>query len=221
MAFCNSCGSTLTPGTRFCNKCGAPVLASVPVTSAASPVATPTATATPVPAPASGNNAVKVVLIIVGAVVLIGVLGIASIAFIGLRIAHHSRVHQDGNNVKVETPFGTVESTKDPQEAARNIGVDIYPGAKVLDKGAQVANFGGVHTASATFETADPLDKVTDFYKSKFPNAMVTASQSNHCTIVSNDPKNLVTINIDGNGDKTKIQIARVAHGSDSSSSRQ
>jgi hypothetical protein len=173
-----------------------------------------------VPAPASGNNALKIVLIIVGAVVLIGVLGIASIAFIGLRIAHHTRVHQDGNNVRVETPFGTVESTKDPQEAARNIGVEIYPGAQVLDRGAQIANFGSMHTVSASFETSDPLDRVSSFYKSKFPNARVTSSQSNHCTIVSNDPKNLVTINIDADGDKTKIQIARVAHGSDSSSNQ-
>jgi hypothetical protein len=218
MAFCNSCGATLTPGTRFCNKCGAAVLASTPVSAATTPAATPAPGTVPVPvAPRSSDNALKIVVIIVGAVVLIGVLGLAAIGFVGWRIARHTRVHQEGNNVRVETPFGVVESTKDPEEAARNLGVDVYPGAQAMKEGAATANFGGVHTASATFETADSLDQVAAFYKSKFPNALVTTSQSNHCTIVSNDPKNLVTINIDARGNKTRIQIAKVSHNSDSS----
>lgn len=224
MAFCNSCGAALTSGTRFCNKCGVAVLASTPVSSAA-PSVTPSAPGTvPVPVVAGSgqsSNALKVILIVVGVIVIAGMMGLAAVAFVGWRIAHHTRVHQEGDNVKVETPFGTVESTKDPDQAARSLGVDIYPGAEVLKNGAATASFGGVHTASARFETSDSLDKVAAFYKSKFPNAMVTTSQSNHCTIVSNDPKNLVTINIEGGGDKTKIQIATVSHGSDSSSSNQ
>jgi zinc ribbon protein len=222
MAFCNSCGATLVTGTRFCSKCGAAVLASTPVSSGTS---TPTATApgaVPVPVvPRSSDSTLKIVFIIVGAIIIAVVIGVASIGFIGWRIAHHTRVHQDGNNVKVETPFGTVESTKDPDEAARNLGVDIYPGAQTMKEGASTTNFGGMRTVAATFETSDPLDKVAAFYKAKFPNAMVTTSQSNHCTIVSNDAKNIVTINAEGRGDKTRIQIAKVSHDSDSSSSSQ
>jgi hypothetical protein len=161
----------------------------------------------------------KIVLIIVGAVVLIGVLGLAAVGFVGWSIARHTRVHQDGDNVKVETPFGNVETTKDPAEAVRNLGVDIYPGAQVTNNGAQSGNFGGVHTSSAIFETGDPIDQVAAFYKSKFPNATVKTSGPNHCSIVSAEGNNLVTINIQADGDKTKIQIARVSHGSDSSSS--
>jgi hypothetical protein len=174
----------------------------------------------PVPsAPAPGqSNALKIVLIVVGVIVLVGMMGMAAIGFIGWRIAHHTRVHQDGDNVKVETPFGTVESNKDPEEAARNIGVDIYPGAQALKEGAATANFGGVHTASAVFETSDSLDKVAAFYKAKYPNAAVTASGPNHCSIVSTATKNLITINLQAEGDRTKIQIATVSHNSDSSS---
>ena len=161
----------------------------------------------------------KIVLIIVGAVVLIGVLGLAAVGFVGWSIARHTRVHQDGDNVKVETPFGNVETTKGPAEAVRNLGVDIYPGAQVTNNGAQSGNFGGVHTSSAIFETGDPIDQVAAFYKSKFPNATVKTSGPNHCSIVSAEGNNLVTINIQADGDKTKIQIARVSHGSDSSSS--
>lgn len=219
MAFCNSCGANLAPGTRFCNKCGAAVLASTPV-SFTVPVAATTPGTVPVPAPPrSSDNSVKIVLIIVGAVVLIGVLGLAALGFVGWRIARHTRVHQDGDNVKVETPFGVVESTKDPASAVRNLGVDIYPGAQVTNNGAQVGNFGGVHTSSAIFETGDSLDKVAAFYKAKFPNATVKTSGSNHCSVVSAEANSLVTINIRAEGDKTKIQIARVSHSGDSSSS--
>ena len=91
--------------------------------------------AQPVPAapapPAQGGGALKVVLIIVGVIALLGVLSVASIGFFGWRVAHHAHIHQDGNNVKVDTPFGSVETTKDPAEAARNLGVDLYPGAEV------------------------------------------------------------------------------------------
>lgn len=219
MAFCNSCGATLTSGTRFCNKCGVPVLASTPVASANPPVVGAPGTV-PVPStPASGqSNALKIVLIVVGVVVLAGMMGMAAIGFIGWRIAHHARVHQDGDNVKVETPFGTVESNKDPEEAARSTGVDLYPGAHALKEGAATANFAGVHTASAMFESSDSLDKVAAFYKSKYPNAAVTSSGPNHCSIVSTGAKNLVTINLQTEGDGTKIEIATVSHNSDSSS---
>jgi len=211
MAFCNSCGAALTPGTRFCSKCGVAVLASSPAPAAgsAAPVTTPAPAATIQTTTTQGGGAVKIILIVVGVIVLLGVLGVTSVVF-AWRMAHHTHVRQEGDNVKVETPFGTVESTKDPQEAARNLGVDIYPGAKILQDGAASASFGGVHTVSVSFESDDSVDKVSSFYKSKFPNAIVTSSDSNQSTIVSNDHNNLITINIRAEGGRTKIQIANV-----------
>jgi hypothetical protein len=219
MAFCNSCGAALTPGTRFCSKCGAAILASSlpPAVSPAAAIspAQPVVPASQVP-PAQGGGALKVVLIIVGVLALLGVLGLASIGFVGWRIAHRAHIHQDGDNVKVDTPFGSVEATKDPTEAAKHLGVDIYPGAEIMQNGAAIANFGGVHTSSLTSESSDSVDKVSSFYKSKFPRAMVSSSNPNHCTIISNDNKTMITINIEGKGDRTKIQITRVGRNSDS-----
>jgi hypothetical protein len=217
MAFCNKCGTTIVTGTRFCNQCGAPILAST----LPGPMAGSTVPPAPIQTPPAqgGNNALKVVLIIVGIVAVLGVLGLASAGFVAWRIAHHTRVHQDGDNVKVETPFGNVETTKDPEIAANNLGVDLYPGAEIRKNGAASASFGGFHTVSVTADTDDPVDRVTSFYKSKFPNAMVTTSDSGHCTIVSNDHKNIVTIVIEAAGDKTKIQISNVHKGSSDSSS--
>jgi hypothetical protein len=70
---------------------------------------------------------------------------------------------------------------------------------------------GSVHTVTALFETSDAPDKVCSFYKSRFPGAMVTASEQNHCSIVSNNQKNMITINIEASGDTTKLQITNVS----------
>ncbi len=200
MAFCNSCGATLTPGTKFCNKCGA-------VAGAPAPAATPAASA---PAPTGGSSALKIVLIVIGVIVLLGILGVASVGFFAYRVAKNAHVRQEGDHVKVETPFGTVESSKDPDQAAKELGVDIYPGAEVQKNGASSASFGAIHTVTANFESSDSLDKVCSFYKSKFPNSMATTSDQNHCTIVSNDQKNMITVNIESGGDTTKFQITNV-----------
>lgn len=204
MAFCNSCGAQLTEGTKFCSKCGAPI-AGAPTTSASSPAPAPAAAGAP------QGSALKTILIIVGAIVLIGVVGIAALTFIGIRVARHTRVMQEGDHVKVETPFGTAETSKDPEEAAKDLGVDVYPGAEAQKEGASTATFGKVRTVSAAFASDDPVGKVCAFYKSKFPSATVSSSDQDRCTIVSNNPPNMITINVEPSGDGSKFQIASVS----------
>src|SRR5438132_4820500 len=113
MAFCNACGATVEPGAKFCPKCGAAVPAAAVVSTPATP---------------AQSNAVKVILIVVAIVVGLFILGIGTATFIGWRIARHTRVEQDRGKVRVETPFGTDDS----DEAARNLGIDVYPGARAL-----------------------------------------------------------------------------------------
>ena len=212
MAFCNKCGTTITQGTRFCNQCGAPILASgfpssAPGPSSATPTPTPAATQG---APQGGSHTLRVVLIVVGALIVIGVLGLGALTFVGIHMAKRSRVHTEGDRVKVETPFGTVESSKDAEQAAKNLGVDIYPGAEVQKEGASSAAFGNMRTVNATFESSDSVDKVCSFYKSRFPNATVSASEENHCSIVSTAPPNVITINVESRGSGAKFQISSV-----------
>jgi len=210
MAFCNACGTALTGGARFCAKCGAPILTSSPELPprSAAPTAQPGAAASPAPAPAS--NAVKIVLIVVGAFLLLGIIGAVSVGMFLHRMAGRTHIQQNGDNVKVETPFGTVETTKDPQEAARNLGVDIYPGAEVEKEGSSATVVGGVHSVALTAQTSDSPDKVCGFYQPKFPNAMVVSKGDNQCTIVSNDAKNMITINAKVENGKTRISITDV-----------
>ena len=103
--------------------------------SSAAPLSPGTASAT------APSSALKTILIIVGHV-LIGVVGIATLTFIGIRVARHTRVSQQGDHVKVDTPFGSVETSKDPEQAAKDLGIDVYPGAEVQKNGASSATFG-------------------------------------------------------------------------------
>ena len=214
MAFCTSCGATLDPGARACSRCGATVAGVMAGQSiSTSPQGTAAgSTAQTVPAAGSGS-ALKIILIIVA--VLVGLFLLAGIAVSwGVwRVAHNTRIHSDKNGARVETPFGTVESSNDSAQAIRDLGVDPYPGAKVLPGGASV-NFGGMRTASAEFETSDSLDKVDAFYRQRYPNANVNVSDENQHTILIGTPdKRMITINIEPRGDVTHIQISNIRGG--------
>jgi len=195
MAFCNSCGSTLTDGSQFCSKCGKSVGTPAPV---------------PVAAPPGGNSALKIVLIVVAVIVGLGIVGIVTVSVVAYKVAKNAHVTQEGDHVKVETPFGSVETSKDADQAARNLGVDIYPGAEVRQEGAAIATVGSIRTVTAGFSSDDSADKVCAFYKSKFPNANVKSSDQNRCTIVNRDDKNVTTINVEGGDDSSTFQIASV-----------
>ena len=210
MAFCNSCGATLAEGTRFCSKCGKPV-------AEAAPPSASTAAGIPAPPPSTGGSSgLKTVLIVIGSIILFGLLCIAVLTVVGLRIARHSHVTQNGDDVKVETPFGTMETSKDPDQAAKNLGIDIYPGAQVQKDGASSATFGGMHTVTASFESSDAADKVCEFYRGRFPSANVSTSDRNRCTIVSNAAPNMVTINVESSGDGSRFHIVAVTKKSSS-----
>ena len=200
MAFCNSCGASLENNARFCPKCGA--------AQSAGP-GTPLPSAGSVPAaPSAQSSTLKIVVIVIVAVVALGTLAIGTLTMIGLRIARHTHVTQDGDNVKVVGPFGTVNTN--PTDVTRDLGVDLYPGARMLKSNGANVEVAGMRTVAAEFESDDPADKVAAFYKSKFPDANVNVSNNDHYTIVATD-KNLITINIDSQDGKTLIHIAAVS----------
>jgi len=196
MAFCNACGGTVEPGAKFCPKCGA----AVPAAAVASTPATP-----------AQSDAIKVILIVVAIVVGLSILGIGTATFIGWRVARHARVEQNGGKVRVETPFGTVESNDNSDEAARNLGIDIYPGARARKSSAANVTMGAMHTVAAEFETDDPPERVADFYKKRLPHANIAVSDEKQYTIISHDKKNMFTINIEPQDGKTLIHIANIS----------
>jgi hypothetical protein len=151
----------------------------------------------------------KVVLIVLVAVVGIAIFGALMLAIIGYKIAKNTHVNQEGDRMKVETPFGNF-TANDPEQAAKDLGVEIYPGAQLQKNGSATATFGSVRTVAANFTSSDSVDKICTFYKSKFPAATVKASDQTHCSIVSTDQTSTITINVEASGDTSKISIASV-----------
>ena len=205
MAFCNSCGATLDGGAKFCNKCGT----TQPGTASPAPVFTSPGAA-PGAAP-KNSGALKIILIVVAVIVVFGILAVGAFSFFAYRIASHSRVHNENGNVRVETPFGTVNTSTNPDEAARNLGVDVYPGAEVVKGTTSDMTMGNMRTATADFESNDPASTVAEFYKSKVPNANVVSSSSDHYAIISTDKKNMLSINIEPKNGRTRIHIAKIS----------
>ena len=220
MAFCNTCGATLNEGASFCSKCGASVTGAAAPRPATGSTPGPPRMSPPTPgapaAPAQSSNAIRNVLIIVGVVIVCGIIGIALLTAIGLHVAKRTRVMQKGDHVKVETPFGNVEASKDPEQAAKELGVDIYPGAELQPDGASTASVAGIRTTTASFESNDSSDQVCRFYQNKFPNSRVSSSDRNRCTIVSDDRSNVVTINVESRGSGSRFQITTVMKGASS-----
>jgi len=199
MAFCNSCGAPLNEGTKFCNNCGAAV-SGVPAAAAQSIAPGP-------PPSKGGSSALKVILVIVGVIVLIGVLGMVTCGIVIHRAIKSAHVSQKGDNVKVETPFGNMETSTDPEQTAKDLGVEIYPGADLRKEGTASVTFGSLHTVTANFESNDSVDRVCDFYKQKFPGAQVASSDQTHCSIVSGDKGNSTTISVQSSGDGSRFTI--------------
>lgn len=201
MPFCNSCGSNIDAAAKVCPRCGNPAPGAV----------APTVTGSPSPAsPATQSSAaVKVILVVVAALVAVVVIG-AITAVVGFHIARRSHVEEKNGKVRVQTPFGTVETSEDSEDAARNLGVDIYPGARAIKGNAANVNAGGMHSTTVQLETDDPADKVASFYRSKFPNANVNTVEGDHYTIVSTGNNELTTISIEPVDGKTRINISSV-----------
>jgi hypothetical protein len=208
MAFCNSCGATLDQGMKFCNKCGAPQTA----VAASGAMPPPAPVMAPAPPPSKGgSSALKIILIVVAVIVGIGILGMVTCGVVVRRALKNSHVSQNGDNVKAETPFGTFETSKDPAQVAKDLGVDLYPGAEMQKDASTSVTMGSIHTVTALLVSSDSIDKVCAFYKEKFPEATVTSSDQSRCNLVSNDRKNMITINIQPDGDSTRLQITNVS----------
>lgn len=211
MPFCNSCGSALDTGARFCAKCGAPNPAAAGAPAAATPAVAGAAPVAVAPAPpAKSSSALKIILIIVAVIFGLGIIGIGTVAFFVHRVVSRSHIEEKNGEVKVDTPFGSVESTNDPDEAAHNLGVDVYPGATVVKGTTANVAFGNTHSAAADFDSSDSVSAVAAFYRSRFPHANVSSSDNDRFTIVSTDNENLTTIIVEPKDGKTRIHIARV-----------
>ncbi len=156
--FCSKCGAQLSSDAQACSACGAPA-APAAVTPAVAP-------AQPVAAPGqSGNNALKIVLIIVAVFVGLGILGAGAVGFFAWRVAR--TVHVSEGQVTVHTPGGTLTANTTENYSASDLGTDVYPGAQ-SGKGSMRMTLPTGSMVTAVYVTSDSIDQVLSFYKSKF-----------------------------------------------------
>jgi zinc-ribbon domain len=214
-SFCTKCGAAVSTETQFCTACGAPT-AAAPISPAAYPAAAypppaaayPSAAAVP---PGSGSSAIKIILIVVGVFVGLGILGVCIFSFTVWRVAR--AVHVDGPNgqVSVSTPGGTITANQAQTFTADELGTDIYPGAS-SGHGSMKMDLPTGSMVTGVFVTPDSKDQVVAFYKSKFGSGASVYDTANSALLTLNKgQQESVMVTVSGNssqdGGKTRISI--------------
>jgi hypothetical protein len=182
------------PGTRFCNKCGTRLASTLPT------IRHCFTTLQPLPRPpppiSQGGGALKIILIVIAVIIGLGILSARrNPSPSSDRIAKRSR-HQDGDHVKVETPFGSVETSKDrKRRLAKDLGSRSLSRSAAPERRRRFGRFRQECTPAASFESTDPVDQISASTNRNFPTPW-SPPPTGRCTIVSNDQKNMITVNI-------------------------
>lgn len=145
-------------------------------------------------------------LIIIGAFLLLGIIGMAVLGYVGYRTA--KAIKEAGGAAAVQT----ATSEADVKKIADNLGIEIYPGATFKGGKASSVTLGGMKVAALALETSDPSSQVADWYKAKYPAAMIADTDRNHTLTFSKD-KAFVTIAIQEMAGKTEINISSLQGG--------
>lgn len=206
--FCTSCGSPVEENLKFCPKCGAQI-AAPPPPAGGGPAAAPAAKGSPI---------LKIILIVVGLFVVIGIIGAAAGIYVVYKakqkvtsMVESARTTPGG----LGTPEIRLEKGGEGSEAASLATVDVppYPGSSATEAGGDFTFGGKGGISSQEYETPDSVEQVVAFYKDKFGskiriqesggNAMFTLSATGGLTTV--------TITREEDGGVTKINISRIS----------
>jgi len=210
VAFCTKCGAGLAPGAQFCTVCGAAAPGAVPGPPSyaqagyAQPVGGPVQ-------PAPGSSAVKIILIVVGVVVGLGLLSSLIFMFSMWRLSRAVHLNSRGDGVTLSTKDGTITTGSAATVSEADLGVPIYPGAARREGGVQI-NSGNGSMVTAVFSTTDPVEKVVDFYRDKV-GANASVMQSPDGAVISSGDNNkqgvMITVGKNGGNGSTSITIIR------------
>lgn len=174
------------------------------------------------PPPRTGSHLLAISLLVLALIIVVSVMTV----WIGLRfIARGVKVNvAEGGagkkEVSIKTPVGSLEVNQDVNES--RLGLPIYPGAQRLkDQGSANVNISigdeqGVRVVAAKFETADSLEKVTDFYKQRLGAEVTKFTEKNHeghtvFEVKRQGQGKIVALH--GAGLMTQIELVRVIHG--------
>ncbi|MGO8818903.1 MAG: hypothetical protein ACLQVG_30050 [Terriglobia bacterium] len=166
------------------------------------------------PAPAKGGSGMKIVLIIVGVFLLLGMLLVGSCVYGVYRAKQRLRRFEKQVQTTFPEPAGSSQAPIQPGEpgiSAVDAGSLAYPGAETPG-GQTGAILGMAGLKMQQFTTPDSVDKVVAFYKNKLgPNAVVAqgASQATVHLVGQNSVVNIAIVADNASG-KTKIVITSI-----------
>ena len=136
----------------------------------------------------------------------------------GIFFVHTIKVHESGagNDVRVETPFGSVHVSQNQGGRPETAGMPLYPGAKPLkNRENAVVDFSSslgdsdLHIVAGRWETSDPIDKVEKYYEDKFPD-MSVIQHTGRVEMHSVNGKGKRVIVLYDRGSSTEISLASV-----------
>ena len=220
-SFCSKCGAELSSDTKFCGGCGTPTgFAAAAATPAGVAPAGQVAVGQAPTAAAPSSGALKIVLIIVGVIVGLGMLSAVAVMFGIWRISKHVHVDQSGG-VTISTPGGKFSTggTSTAHLTQREVGAPIYPGAVAEEGGFKLGAESG-SMATYVFKTSDSVAQVMAFYRDKFgpKSSVIETPQGGIVTAAKSDNEGImVTIGRDEGEDKTSIAITHTTSTKDRS----
>ncbi len=174
------------------------------------------------PPPRTGSTIVVITLLILALIIVVS----GVVVYTGVRvISRNVQVHVEDagagkKELTIHTPVGSLEVKKEVNEAS--LGLPIYPGAVQLkDEGGASVNLNfpneeNVRVLAGKFETPDPRQKVTDFYRQRLGTDVTKFTERSPegktvFEIKRNDQEKVVAIK--DRGDGALIELVRITHG--------
>jgi len=212
--FCTSCGSPVEENLKFCPKCGAQIaVPSPPAPAAAAPAA-----GGPAAAPAAkGSPILKIILIVVGLFVVIGIIGAAAGIYVVYKAKQKVTSMVESARTtpgELGTPEIRLERGGEGSEAASLATVDVppYPGSAATEAGGDFTFGGKGGISSQEYETTDSVEQVLAFYRDKFGSKIRIQESEGNAMFTLSTPGGLTTVTITRQEDSgvTKINISRI-----------
>ncbi|MCC6861683.1 MAG: hypothetical protein IT158_24145 [Bryobacterales bacterium] len=163
------------------------------------------------------------VLGIVLAVILgVAFLGVMAFVLAGLYVARNVHVEKtetaEGESVRVSTPIGGVRVHKRENLDPEQLDIPIYPGAVLRSESGHSAglelDFGDEHKelniSALQYTTADPADKVLEFYRKELPHWIISRKRHNRFRIEYTEGGYKRIIGIRERHGRTEIALAAV-----------
>jgi hypothetical protein len=163
----------------------------------------------PPPQANAGNTVLKIVLIVVGLFVLLGVI-VAGVIGVGVyKFSKGLHKNSDGG-VSLSTPGGTVTTGKGANISAADLGTELYPGAVSSDGSMNMKTPTG-SVVTAVYTSSDSPDKIVAFYKDNLGDlsSLVQTSDGSVLSKGANE-KDKITVTVTPEAGVSKIVIIHV-----------